>query len=82
MRKRTVAALAGVTAAAFLLAACGSSSSGGANASSSGGGNKAYVGVILPDSASSARWETDDRPYLEAGLQGGRRRVRHPERPG
>ena len=63
MRKRSVAALAGVTAAAFLLAACGSSSSGGSGASSSGGAAP-FVGVILPDTASSARWENNDRPYL------------------
>ncbi len=68
MRKRSVAALAGVTAAAFLLAACGSSSSGGAGATSSGG-SKAYIGVILPDSASSARWETNDRPFLESAFK-------------
>ncbi len=69
MRKRTVAALAGATAAAFLLAACGSSSSGGTGATSSGGGTKAYVGVILPDTASSKRWENNDRPYLEAAFK-------------
>src|SRR4030095_5872311 len=30
---------------------------------------KAKVGVILPDSASSARWETADRKYLEAAFK-------------
>ncbi len=29
----------------------------------------AKVGVILPDSASSARWETADRPFLEQAFQ-------------
>jgi D-xylose transport system substrate-binding protein len=67
MRKRNLFAFAGVTAAALLLAACGSSSSGGAGASSSGA--KAYVGVILPDTASSKRWEANDRPYLEAAFK-------------
>jgi len=48
------------------LAACGSSSSGG----SSGGGSSTsaagvQVGVILPDTQSSARWEEFDKPYLQ-----------------
>src|SRR4051794_31106239 len=61
---------------AFGVAACGSDDS-----SSSGGGGgqstpaaKAKVGVILPDAASSARWETADRKFLgdafkAAGIQ-------------
>lgn len=28
-----------------------------------------FVGVILPDAASSARWETADRPFLEAAFK-------------
>ncbi|MFF5403071.1 sugar ABC transporter substrate-binding protein [Streptomyces misionensis] len=44
------------------LTACGNSSSGGD--SSGSGGKKPKIGVILPDSKSSARWETADRPYL------------------
>ena len=36
---------------------------------SSSGGAAPYVGVILPDTASSARWETNDRPYLEAAFK-------------
>jgi D-xylose transport system substrate-binding protein len=47
------------------LAACGGEST------PSGGGNQkpAKIGVILPDSASSARWETADRRYLEAAFK-------------
>src|SRR3954453_10232505 len=54
-------------ALALSVAACGSDDS---SSSSSGGGAtatpaaKAKVGVILPDSASSARWEGADRPLL------------------
>jgi D-xylose transport system substrate-binding protein len=39
---------------------------------SAGGGGSAEggtVGVILPDSASSARWETADRPFLEEAFE-------------
>ena len=67
MRKRSLAALATVSAAAFLLAACSSSSSGGAGGTASGGSTH-KVGVILPDSASSPRWEANDRPLLKAAF--------------
>ena len=70
-RKNVVLGVAAVLAAGSL-AACSSSkstpaasgpTSAGAATSSAGGGadSKAYVGVILPDSASSDRWETQDR---------------------
>jgi D-xylose transport system substrate-binding protein len=52
------------------LTACGdddSSDTGSGNAST--GAKKAKVGVILPDSKSSARWETADRKYLEAAFK-------------
>ena len=54
------------------LAACGSSDSGGSSSSSDGGSSAAAtgkVGVILPDSKSSVRWETQDRPNLEAAFK-------------
>ncbi len=69
MRKRSLFVVAGATAAGLLLAACGSSSGGSAGTSSSGASTKAYVGVILPDTASSKRWENNDRPYLEAAFK-------------
>jgi D-xylose transport system substrate-binding protein len=61
-------------ASTLALTACGgsdtgtstSNSSSSAPASSSAAGGK--VGVILPDSASSARWETADRPLLKAAF--------------
>ena len=81
MSKRTFGAIAGLAAAGLLLAACGGSggdaasssaapeSSSAAPESSSAapepGGITGKVGVILPDAASSARWETADRPFLE-----------------
>jgi D-xylose transport system substrate-binding protein len=68
MRKRSLAAIAAVSAAAFLLAACSSSSSGGSGGTASGGAKGKKVGVILPDSASSPRWEANDRPLLKAAF--------------
>jgi D-xylose transport system substrate-binding protein len=34
-----------------------------------GGGGEGLIAVLLPDSASSARWETDDRPAFEAAFE-------------
>jgi D-xylose transport system substrate-binding protein len=66
MRKGILAvATAGVVVLGGL-AACGKS---GSNAGSSGGGKQPFVGVILPDSKTSARWEGADRPYLEKAFK-------------
>src|SRR3954451_20730187 len=78
--KRTTARLLPVAlitgALAFAVAACGSddtpsTSSGGgdATATATEAASKAKVGVILPDAASSARWETADRKYLGEAFQ-------------
>jgi D-xylose transport system substrate-binding protein len=66
MHKRLVGALAIGTAGVLALASCGGGSSDGDT--SSGGDSLGTVGVILPDSASSARWETNDRPLLAAAF--------------
>jgi D-xylose transport system substrate-binding protein len=55
------------------VAACGSSKDSGSG-SSGGGSSVGKVGVILPDTQSSARWETADAKYLKqafdaAGVQ-------------
>ena len=64
-----VAAAAMIGALAFTVAACGSDSNSGSGSSGSSGATstpeaKAKVGVILPDTQSSARWENADRPLL------------------
>jgi D-xylose transport system substrate-binding protein len=69
MRKRSLFALAGATAAALVLAACSSSSGTSGGSASGGSSTKAYVGVILPDTQSSSRWENNDRPYLKAAFE-------------
>jgi D-xylose transport system substrate-binding protein len=54
------------------VAACGSdstSSGGGSSASSGGGQATGKVGVILPDTTSSPRWESADRPQLQAAFK-------------
>jgi D-xylose transport system substrate-binding protein len=69
-----VAAAVITGALAFTVAACGSDD----NSSSSGSSGtkstatpaaKAKVGVILPDTASSKRWENNDRPLLAAAFK-------------
>ena len=72
MRKGLVGLIAVGAVGAMALSACGSSSSGtttpatsdGGSASSSAPAAVGKVGVILPDSASSNRWETADRKFL------------------
>jgi D-xylose transport system substrate-binding protein len=46
------------------LTACNSGNSGGGTTTKT-----PKIGVILPDSKSSVRWETADRPYLEAAFK-------------
>jgi D-xylose transport system substrate-binding protein len=53
-----------VAAASLAVAATGL-----VGASSSQAAGAGFVGVILPDAASSARWETADRPYLTAAFK-------------
>jgi D-xylose transport system substrate-binding protein len=57
-------------AAAGLLAVTGLTACGGDDGDSGGtSSKKPKIGVILPDSKSSARWETADRKYLEAAFK-------------
>ncbi|MEN3304260.1 MAG: D-xylose transport system substrate-binding protein [Micromonosporaceae bacterium] len=68
MRKGILAvATVGVVAVGGM-AACSKSSSPPASGSSTSA-KQPYVGVILPDSKSSVRWETADRPFLEQAFK-------------
>jgi D-xylose transport system substrate-binding protein len=65
-----IAVGAGLT---LVLTACGANSSGGgggagSSSPSAGAGGGAKVGVVLPDTASSARYESFDRPLLDKAL--------------
>src|SRR4029453_19334604 len=70
-RRSTKAATAIAAALVFGLTACGGDSGGGDTGSGSGSSGEAEgkVGVILPDTESSVRWESFDRPYLEAAFK-------------
>jgi D-xylose transport system substrate-binding protein len=79
MRTRTTTARRTAVLAAGLgltmaLAACGQnaaapSTSGGASAASAAPAGAVKVGVILPETQSSARWEGFDKPLLTAAMQ-------------
>jgi D-xylose transport system substrate-binding protein len=66
MRRGIIALTAVGLLAVSGLTACGKDSDKSGSSSSS---KKPKIGVILPDSKSSARWETADRKYLEAAFK-------------
>ncbi|MBB5784961.1 sugar ABC transporter substrate-binding protein [Nonomuraea jabiensis] len=74
MRKGILSLTAAAATLALGLTACGGNS-GQTNASTSSASASApaakagKIGVILPDSKSSARWETADRKYLEEAFK-------------
>src|SRR5690242_15577910 len=70
VRRRILTTTALSAAAVLALAACGGGSSSSSSGSSSGGGQASgKVGVILPDTTSSPRWESQDRPKLEEAFK-------------
>src|ERR1044072_2940435 len=78
MRKSVAAFVAVGSSLALALAGCannsagdssGSGGSGGSSAPAPAGGGGAKVGVILPETATSARWAGVDEPMLKAALE-------------
>ncbi|MGW4209359.1 sugar ABC transporter substrate-binding protein [Lentzea sp. NPDC004789] len=72
MRSKSLASIAVTAGLALAVSACGantSSGNGGTSNTNSGSSGGAKVGVILPETASSARWEGFDKPLLEAALK-------------
>ncbi|HZU68681.1 MAG TPA: sugar ABC transporter substrate-binding protein [Ktedonobacteraceae bacterium] len=70
-RNKMFAALAGLVLFSVLFAACGSANNGGSGSGSGSGSTTVTngkgckkIGVLLPETATSARWDTYDRPYL------------------
>jgi D-xylose transport system substrate-binding protein len=72
MRKAVLTATAGAVALAFGVAACSSSttpaasSSGATNTGNNNAAAKPKIGVILPETTSSARWQGADLPAIKA----------------
>ncbi|GAB4584747.1 substrate-binding domain-containing protein [Nocardia sp. IFM 10818] len=54
---------------AMTLTACGSNTSSNDKSDSPSGGGGDTVGVILPETATSARWESFDKPMLQQALR-------------
>ncbi len=73
MKKSALLAAAVLSSAALLMAGCSSTASPTPSSSGGSGEPPAEAGracVILPDAASSPRWENFDRKYLQEGLEG------------
>ena len=71
MKRKHNLVLVTLVGAAMALSACGSDD-GGTDSGSDDGGSAAEagkIGVILPDTESSVRWESADRPALEAAFE-------------
>ena len=68
MRKRTAWTVAGLAAIALTASGCGGSSTT-KTTGTTGKAATGKVGVILPDSATSPRWEANDRPHLNITSQ-------------
>jgi len=70
--RRALALASALCALSFGVAACGGDDNGGGGGSSSSssdsGGKADRVAVLLPDTKSSVRWETADRPLLQAAF--------------
>ena len=71
MKRKHNLVLVPLLGAAMALTACGSDDGDtGSDAGDSGSGDAAgKIGVILPDTESSVRWESADRPALEAAFE-------------
>ena len=72
MQRKLSMAVVGVLGFALTLTACGDDSNdSGDDGDTGNGGDTAAgkIGVILPDTESSVRWETADRPALEAAFE-------------
>ncbi|KRB78124.1 sugar ABC transporter substrate-binding protein [Nocardioides sp. Root190] len=68
MKRKYGAVVAAGLGLALSLSACGSDDSGGDD-NNSGGKVDGKIGVILPDTESSVRWESADRPALEKAFK-------------
>ena len=70
MKRKHILVLVPLLGAALTLTACGSDSDSGGDSGSDGGSDATgKIGVILPDTESSVRWESADRPALESAFK-------------
>jgi len=69
LRAGSLAVATGAAALALFVAGCGDDDEGDSASSSSGDAKAGKVAVLLPDSKSSVRWESVDRPFLKAAFE-------------
>ncbi|MDO9496169.1 MAG: substrate-binding domain-containing protein [Nocardioides sp.] len=69
MKRKHSLVVVGLLGAALALTGCGSDDDNGDDNSGSGNDAAGKVGVILPDTESSVRWESADRPELEKAFE-------------
>jgi D-xylose transport system substrate-binding protein len=67
MRMKTIA-VAGLAILSLALTACGGDGNSSSNGTT-GAAKKKSIGVILPDAATSPRWENNDRPALKKAIE-------------
>src|SRR5437588_3698156 len=71
-KRKTFAILACMVLLALLASACGSANTGSSSGTPTSSGNNGKgckkVGVLLPETASSARWDSQDRPLLQKDI--------------
>jgi D-xylose transport system substrate-binding protein len=69
VKKRTWRVFAVLAVFGLIAAACGDDDDDGGQAASDGGGDEGSIWVLLPDTASSDRWEQEDAPFFTEAFE-------------
>jgi D-xylose transport system substrate-binding protein len=69
VKKRTWRVFATLAVLGLIAAACGDDDDDGGQAATDGGGDGGSIWVLLPDTASSDRWEQEDAPYFTEAFE-------------
>jgi len=69
VKKRTWRVFAALAILGLVAAACGDDDDDGGQAASDGGGDGGSIWVLLPDTASSDRWEQEDAPFFTEAFE-------------
>ena len=67
--KRTLRVFAVLAVFGLIAAACGDDDDDGGQAATDGGGDGGSIWVLLPDTASSDRWEQEDAPFFTEAFE-------------
>jgi D-xylose transport system substrate-binding protein len=69
VKKRTWRVFATLAVLGLIAAACGDDDDDGGEAATDGGGDGGSIWVLLPDTASSDRWEQEDAPFFTEAFE-------------